>query len=804
MAKMSEERLLSMLQMLENDAGQYVTGPLRLWRDRAVKEYFQRPYGNEDPGWSSIVTGDVADTIEWLLPDLLDYFVSNDQAVVFEPTRASEADGAKQATDAANHVFYQENNGFMILYTAFKDALMVKNCAVHWFVDTKRQKRVKPFRDASPAEVQMMLDEYKEDDEAEVEYATPGKRPMLHPALGIPVHNSAGEPLMETVYTGRIKWIEQKKRISVEPFEPENLLVYRQWTSPLLDDCPYVARVMEITSSELTQLAEAMGKGFKKIDADKLKASAAPTGAFDEMERRDRTGDATTAVGPENRSNVETDDPSQTMGWLRIEYVLADYDGDGIAERRCIYRLEDEILYNEECEEVPICTGSPLLVQHRWDGQSVAELVSDIQLLNTELTRGVVNNAFSANNPRKVIKTDKKWAPYVDTDDLVDGRPGGLIKTQDMDALRMEPVAFVGNQMEPLLERVDSMRERRTGVTKQRMGLDANALRTDRTLGETQIIDSASKQRVKLIGRIFAETIVKPIFRGILRLLTSGDFDMLYFRLRGEFVEYNPNDWSDGYDMRANVGLGTGDRDQQIAVLRATYGTQLQLAQSPLGPMMVTPKQIYTTLERMLDIGGFKAPGDFYTDPKEAKMPTPPPPPPPPQILAKQMEIAADKEKLAATHAFELQKHRITVEGERQRARDQDEVQAANDERDYQRELAKADMDERIKAAEVMLQRYKVDKDNATRILTARIAHPEGAMPEGWDIDPTTGEAFEQPDKLGAIMDGLEAIFAQQEEQAAAPVEIIRDAAGNIIGGRKSGREHRVVRDAAGNIIGLE
>ena len=57
-------------------------------------------------------------------------FTSTDKAVEFEPRKAQDVQGAEQATDTRNYVFYQQNNGFLTLYTAFKDALMVQNCAV--------------------------------------------------------------------------------------------------------------------------------------------------------------------------------------------------------------------------------------------------------------------------------------------------------------------------------------------------------------------------------------------------------------------------------------------------------------------------------------------------------------------------------------------------------------------------------------------------------------------------------------------------------------------------------------------------
>lgn len=142
----------------------------------------------------------------------------------------------------------------------------------------------------------------------------------------------------------------ERNKIKVEAFPPEQLLVKRDWPTPLLAECPYVCRVVPVTLSELRQM------GFK-VEAEDLRASnASPTS--DSFEQY-RTG---------YPRDDESDDESLAVGRLRIEFVLADYDGDGIAERRVIYRLEQKILRNEETDHVQIATTSPVLNTHQWAG----------------------------------------------------------------------------------------------------------------------------------------------------------------------------------------------------------------------------------------------------------------------------------------------------------------------------------------------------------------------------------------------------------------------------------------------------
>ena len=159
MAKMTDDTLLKHLQSNEDDAAQYVEaiGATRL---ASMREYYREPYPGDEAldGWSQIVTSEVQDTVEWILPELLDVFTTSDEAVVFEPSKADAVKGAQQATDACNYVFYKQNNGFLTLYTAFKDALIAQNCAVEWRTVTEQVRDVQEVQGA-PLDVLAMLEQ---------------------------------------------------------------------------------------------------------------------------------------------------------------------------------------------------------------------------------------------------------------------------------------------------------------------------------------------------------------------------------------------------------------------------------------------------------------------------------------------------------------------------------------------------------------------------------------------------------------------------------------------------------------------
>ena len=221
MSKMQDVALLKLLQDKEDAAGKYVWGELSRTREQSLREYYRQPYGNEQEDWSQIVASDVNDTVEWILPSLLKIFTSTDKAVSFEPSRSSDVQGAEQATDACNHVFYKQNNGFLILYTALKDALTVQNCAVMWRKEQKEDVVSLPFKGASDEMLALLMEE----EGAEIQDI---RTDVVMDELGQPIQ----------LHTGRLKRIERRNIVKVEAFDPNNLLIDSEWTSPLLQDCP--------------------------------------------------------------------------------------------------------------------------------------------------------------------------------------------------------------------------------------------------------------------------------------------------------------------------------------------------------------------------------------------------------------------------------------------------------------------------------------------------------------------------------------------------------------------------------------
>jgi hypothetical protein len=118
----------------------------QLMEDRAdAMDYYLGNMDKDMPaqdGRSRAVSTDVQDTIEGLMPSLMDIFAGSDEVVRFEPVGPEDEEAAQQETDYVNHVFMQQNPGFMVLYAFIKDALLSKTGIVKvWWDEREEEER---------------------------------------------------------------------------------------------------------------------------------------------------------------------------------------------------------------------------------------------------------------------------------------------------------------------------------------------------------------------------------------------------------------------------------------------------------------------------------------------------------------------------------------------------------------------------------------------------------------------------------------------------------------------------------------
>ena len=147
-----------------------VMSAAQLMEDRArAMDYYLGEMHEDMPvidGRSRTVSMDVADTIEGLMPNLMDIFAGSDEVVRFEPVGPEDEAAAQQETDYVNHVFMQQNPGFMVLYSFIKDALLSKTGIVKVWWEEREEESRETYYDLSEDQFALLAQAVEESDGA--------------------------------------------------------------------------------------------------------------------------------------------------------------------------------------------------------------------------------------------------------------------------------------------------------------------------------------------------------------------------------------------------------------------------------------------------------------------------------------------------------------------------------------------------------------------------------------------------------------------------------------------------------------
>lgn len=634
----------------------------RLSRDRqqAMGYYNGDPFEGEtaDTGRSTVVMRTVMENVEWVIPALLRIFTASDRIAVIEPLREADVDAAKQATEFVNWVFNVQNQGFMVLHDWFKDALLLKLGWVKRWWDPAKRQEVRVYTGLLEEQYQALL----ADPNVEVLEQQMRMLDAYEIALDRPV------PAAIAVYDCRLLYTLENGRIRVQTVPPEEVLFSRRARRDYL---PFACHRTERTISELIELG---------YDEDTLKD--APLNEIPiSGERVERY-----IHDDQPESDERTDFPMSTV-WVEESYIRYDRNGDNVAELLKIVSVNGGQLILtkqgqediEEIDEIPLVSICPVPSPHKLVGNSLADLVMDLQYYKSVLIRQMLDNIYLANMPEVIVGADA----IVDEtyDDLLNRRPGGVIRARNAAGIVPHTVPFVAGHSFPLIEYFDQTAEVRTGVARHNQGLNPDDL--NKTATGVNLIQQAAAQRVELIARIFAEG-VRELVRGILQLIQRHQQQELVIRVTGRDLRMDPRDWPNALTATVSVGLGTGNRDailkQLMTILQIQQGI-VQIQGGVHGPL-VTAQNVYDVLEHMTANAGFKE--SFFTDPSQPPAPGTPPPGarPDPQMAHAQAKIQTEMMMGRAKVEAQQQKSQTDAYLQQQRAASQMDLErqkAAND-----------------------------------------------------------------------------------------------------------------------------
>jgi len=593
-----EEELSTLIDQEMSVAVGIDSSDLSEQRGKAMDYYLGEPYGNEVDGQSQVRTREVLDTIEWIKPELMKIFASGAETVRFEPEGPDDVDGAQQATDYINYLFHRKNKGFSVLYQWITDGLLQKNGVVKVWWDDSVNKTRESYKGLSELEVQMLTapDNVEVVDFEIVESPDEAQEGQQEQGMEAP------QEAMPT-YDVTILVTGPQKGIKIENVPPEEFLISRRAKD--IPTSPFTCHRSQKTISDLREM------GYTKSQTTGL-STGIGDGALMSAERLARFKNDNTDQDVETEGSV-SDETMQTV-WYDECYVRTDFDGDGIAELRKVCKVGNTILSNDEVDCVPFAGWTPIIISHKYSGLSIADLVMDLQLIQSQLLRNILNNQYLTNNGRYAAIDG-----MVNMDDLLSSRAHGVVRMKMQGAVTRLDTPQLGQSAFQMLEYMDRLREKRTGVSERSQGLDPGALGANQAASAVNQVMTAAQQRIELIARVFGETGLTDLFNLMYKLVLQNDTSKSIFRLRDTYVEVNPADWRERSDTSVVVGLGNGSKESEMMQLGAIFQQQMQLTQTPGFESLVGKMNVYQCVEDMVKVVNKASAGRYFLNPESEK-----------------------------------------------------------------------------------------------------------------------------------------------------------------------------------------
>lgn len=598
MAELDNAALCNIVETLVKDAENY--------RDERAEDRIKamaffdgdagklQKYIPADEGRSRVVSRDVRSAVKKVLPSIYRTILGNDQIVEYQPVGEGDDQSADQATDYVNYVALPECDGRQAIEDAINDAVRLRNGVLKWW-----QEEITDVKTSLHTGLdEMALAQLVESDDVEVVEHTermetvevPGEDGMPQ-RVDIPAHDVK---IKRRVTTSR-------PRIAAIPLE--NWLIHPD--AIRLEDSPILGEHTKERRSDLV-----------KMGWDKDKIWLVPACSSDTSEQQ--------AEEDARRRDLEDDKDAPQKALDEVDYydllVRVDKDGDGIAElRRMVFAggiKEQYLLEDTEWDEVNYADIVSERRPHQWEGNSIPDDVIEIQKVKTVLLRQTMDNLYWQNNLQPIVQEGQ----IVDMSAVTQPEFGKPIRVgQGIDvraAVGYNVVPMVADKSYAMLAYMDEEMTDRTGISDASSGMAPDALQ-NMTAKASAMIEQAGIGQTEMMVRTIANSL-KPVFRGLLKLIIQHQDKPRTVRLRDEWVRYDPRTWNADMDAVVNVGLGAGTRERDMMAMTQVIGLQERVLASmgpAVGMQYVSPDNLYNAMAKLIEASGLRSVNLYLSKP---------------------------------------------------------------------------------------------------------------------------------------------------------------------------------------------
>lgn len=544
----------------------------------------------KDKNASRYVSMDVMDGIEATVAEIMPTF-STDSIGFYVPSGEDDEEQAETESALVNYLFFEEYDGWILLEELLKDALLHRNCTAKVYWDERASVEYEEFDNVPAMALQQLLAPNAENQQVEIVEQIVDGEEQLQPQTAeelAAMEMGLVEASQET-FSIKIKRTTIKGKPVLESVAPEEVVVNGDHNSPFLHDARIVCHEKIETKSSL------IAQGFDPAIIEKI----ADYNTNNEALSRSRESEEY-----DYQSSHESTQHKRVFEC----YVLIDFDGDGIAERRKIVIGDgNHLLSNDPWQSVALIGGVATLMPHKYKGISLFERLRDVQDTKTPLIRSVVDGTQLAANPRVGVITGE-----VNLDDMLTSRTGGIVRMENAGAVFDIPKGEVSQTAYSLLGFMDEQRKERGGGAIG-MANTANAAVGQGGDHSMERVMTSMELTNSLIAKSMGETVIRGIFIELHKLMRENHTGEIQAKIGAKWVKSAPAEWQSRANVSIQIGSSNAERARQANVMREALQLQKDLAAN--GSVMFNESKSYNTISQIMKLEGVKAPERHFTDP---------------------------------------------------------------------------------------------------------------------------------------------------------------------------------------------
>lgn len=584
----------------------------------------------ERAGHSRIKCSDIMDTIEWMMPSFIKAFAGTADSISISPQNEEDVEKAEKLEKLLNWQFMGRHcKGFTVIYEWVKSCLIYGTSVIKI---TWQDKYIKKGFDL-PIATDDQIYQMQGDD-------------MVKDLDGEPQDIQAGTIIDEDVlalantdptllnYIGQVN----AQSMQVQPVALDNFRVWRNvhgkkliksYSGPLVEVISPEDFYMDPEAKSIEDAQFVIHRVWRTYGYLKEKERDGIYSNVDEVkawldrdkesyinsERAQRYNSAD-AIDPTNYA-IDSEDKQIARHKLEVFewWGLLDLTDEGYQEPYLVVFCGETILRMELNPyghgQPPFEVLRPMLDPFKFTGVSIPELVGEFQAVKTALFRQILDNVSYQNNGAWLVNRNAG----VDINALLNMRPNTIVRS-NITSGAVVPLTPPNLQGYPLtmIELVDSMLQKRTGVTSYNQGLDANSLNKTAT-GITKIMD-ASVQRIELQARVMAETGVKPAFQKLLMLNQQFMDQTVVIRVFNKPLEISPDDLIGDFDVSVDVGGATSKNETRVQQMMLL----IQSSSLMMSTGVMRPQNLYEIGKKIMKIWEWKDYDKYLSDPDETAL----------------------------------------------------------------------------------------------------------------------------------------------------------------------------------------